>query len=80
MSEELEVGGMIRFHRKIARLSREGLAKLAGVGKTVVFDIEQGKKSVKFSTLLKLLTALNIHIQLNGPLMHLFRKERDEKS
>ena len=31
------------FHRKEAGLSREQLAMLAGVGKTVIYDFEKGK-------------------------------------
>ena len=65
---------MVRFHRKIARLSQLELAKLAGVGKTVIFDVEQGKETIKLATLMKILEALNIRIKFNGPLMDLFDK------
>lgn len=80
MTEIWQIGEMIRFHRKMAKLSQLELAKLSGVGKTAVFDIEQGKETVKLSTLTKLLRALNITLKFNGPLMALFEKERDEKS
>ena len=73
------IGRMIRFHRKKAKLSQAELAKLSGVGKTVVFDVEHGKKTVRLSTLIKMLYTLNISICFNGPLMNLFRKY-DEKS
>ena len=66
------VGKIIRFHRKQADLSREGLAKVAGVGKTVVFDVENGKLSVRFETLVKLLKALNIRLYFESPLMEQF--------
>ena len=79
MLETREIGRMVRFHRKKAKLSQIDLAKLSGVGKTVVFDIEQGKESIRLSTLMKILNTLNIRIDFSGPLMNLFRKE-DEKS
>ncbi len=42
---------VIRQHRKIAGLSQLQLAELAGVGKTVVFDLEKGKETVQLDTL-----------------------------
>lgn len=39
------------FHRKKSGLNRVELALLAGVGKTVVFDIEHGKKQSKWKRL-----------------------------
>lgn len=75
---ELHIGEMIRFHRKKAGLTQASLGKLAGLGKTVVFDVEQGKLSVKLSTVLKLLHVLNISIEFKGPLMKLFKESDDE--
>lgn len=69
---------MIRFHRKKAKLTQLQLATLADVGKTAVFDIEKGKKTVQLDTLLAVLNVLNIQIQFEGPLIHLF--EAHEKS
>lgn len=68
------IGKIIRFHRKQAGLSQEELATVAGVGKTVVFDIEKGKASIRFSTLNKLLEALNIQIKFESQLMRLFNE------
>ena len=59
----------IHSHRKKSGLSQEELAKLAGVGKTVVFDIEKGKQTVQINTLLKIFSVLNIQIQLKSPLL-----------
>lgn len=56
-------------------LSQSQLAKLAGVGKTVIFDIEHGKQSVQFDTLKKVLVALNIKIVLQSPVLE--RRERE---
>ena len=66
------VGDIVKFHRKKAGLNQKGLAELAGVGKTVVFDIEKGKETVKYRTLNSVLKVLNIKIELNSPLMDLF--------
>jgi transcriptional regulator with XRE-family HTH domain len=64
-----ELGKIILFHRVKSRLSRDELAKIAGVGKTVIFDIEHGKMTVKLSTLQKILEVLNISIVLKSPYM-----------
>ena len=74
-----KIARMVRFHRKKAKMTQLELAKLCGVGKTVVFDIEKGKKTVRLATLLSVLYVLNITIEFRGPLMHRF-EESDEKS
>jgi HTH-type transcriptional regulator/antitoxin HipB len=58
----------VRDSRKLAGLTQLALAKLAGVGKTAVFDIEKGKETVQLNTLLKVLAVLNIQIKLETPL------------
>jgi HTH-type transcriptional regulator / antitoxin HipB len=60
-------------HRRLAGLSQAGLAKLAGVGKTVVFDLEHGKQSIRYDTLGKILSVLNITITFDSPLMERLR-------
>ena len=70
-----QIGRIVRFHRKKARLTQEGLAKFAEVGKTAVFDVEKGKPTVRLATLVRILHILNIKIQFSGPLMHLFERE-----
>lgn len=67
---------MILFHRRKSGLSREGCARLAGVGKTVIYDMEHGKASVQLDTVLKVLHVLNIKIEFSSPLMHLFESEK----
>ena len=71
---------IIRLHRKAARLSRIELAELAGVGKTVIYDIEKGKVSVQLDTLAKILKVLNITLVLKSPLMDNLTKHVNEKS
>lgn len=71
----LEIAKMVRFHRKKSGLSQAELGLHAGVGKTVIFDIEHGKLSVRLNTLLKVLHVLNIKIEFHSPLMSLFLGE-----
>lgn len=63
------IGQIILAHRKAGGISRETCARLAGVGKTAIYDIEHGKESIQLSTLLKVLYVLNISIRLDSPIM-----------
>lgn len=69
------IGDVVRYHRKRARLSRVALATVAGVGKTVIYDIERGKDTVQLRSVLKVLSALNISIELTSPLMDTYLRE-----
>ena len=69
MSKPEELARIVRMHRKAAQLTQLQLAELSGVGKTVVFDIEKGKETVKLHTLRKILKVLNIEIKLTSPLL-----------
>jgi HTH-type transcriptional regulator / antitoxin HipB len=64
-----EIGLLVKTHRRASGLSQLSLANLSGVGKTSVFDIEKGKPSVQLDTLLKVLQALNIKLELKSPLI-----------
>lgn len=64
-----KISDIILFHRKKSGLSRNQLADLAGVGKTIIYDIEKGKETIRFSSLQKVLKALNIKITFTSPLM-----------
>jgi HTH-type transcriptional regulator/antitoxin HipB len=66
---------IVLFHRKESGLTRNQLADLAGVGKTVIYDIEKGKETIQFSTLQKVLKALNIKIIFTSPLMEVFNEK-----
>ncbi len=56
-------------------MSQQELAKLAGIGKTAVFDLEKGKESIQLDTLWKVLQVLNITVKLESPLMEKYAKE-----
>jgi HTH-type transcriptional regulator/antitoxin HipB len=79
MAQSQELKEVIRMHRKAAKLSRVKLAELAGVGKTVIYDIEKGKDSVQLDTLRKILKVLNIKIVLTSPLMENLQTTANEK-
>jgi len=72
----IEIGKIIKYHRKISGLSRIECARLAGIGKTAIYDIEHGKDTVQFKTLFKLLVVLNIRIDLQSPLMKKYTNEK----
>lgn len=63
-----DIAEIVRYCRKQSGLSQQELAKLAGVGKTSVFDIEKGKNSVRLITLMNVFDVLNIRLQLLPPI------------
>lgn len=65
--ETSEIGVIVKYHRKQSKLSRQELANLAGVGKTVIYDIEKGKETIQLKSLLKVLEVLNIRLKLDTP-------------
>ena len=78
MSRPEELASIVKMHRKAANLTQLELAELAGVGKTVVFDIEKGKETVKLPTLRKILKVLNIEMQLTSPLLNTHKNENEK--
>jgi y4mF family transcriptional regulator len=58
---------IVRQHRKRSGLSQRELAELAGVGMSSVYEIERGKATVRYETLLKVCSVLNISITFTGP-------------
>lgn len=69
-----DIAIIIKFHRKKAGLSRNALAELAGVGKTAVFDIENGKATVQMDTFQKILNVLNIQCRFESAFMNEFNQ------
>lgn len=62
-----DIATTVRYFRKQSGLTQLQLAELAGVGKTVVFDIERGKATVRLNSLLKVWGVLNIQLKLETP-------------
>ncbi len=74
------IGKIILFHRRKSGLSRIKLAEISGISKTVIYDIEHGKPSVQFNSIIKVLQTLNIKIKFESPLMKTFEEIENEKS
>ena len=72
-----DIGDIVKYHRKKAGLNQKALADIAGIGKTAVFDIEKGKKTVQFKSIGSVLKALNINILFDSPLMDKYNKEHE---
>jgi HTH-type transcriptional regulator / antitoxin HipB len=72
---DYKMSEIVVFHRKKSGLTRKQLADLAGVGKTVIYDIEKGKETIRFSTLQKVLQTLNIKITFTSPLMEVLNEK-----
>lgn len=75
MDKNQDLASIVRYHRIKAGLSQVELSKLAGVGKTAIFDLEKGKKTIQLDTLAKILKALNISMRFESPLMQAFERE-----
>ena len=71
---------VIKYHRKKSGLSQKELADLAGVGKTVIFDLEKGKETVQWSTVSKIFSVLNVNIRFESSLLTQKEFTFDEKS
>jgi y4mF family transcriptional regulator len=80
MVQSQELAVVIKMHRKAAGLSRAQLAEMSGVGKTVIYDIENGKVTIQLDTLRKILKVLNIKFELTSPLMNNLQISGNEKS
>jgi HTH-type transcriptional regulator/antitoxin HipB len=66
---------IILFHRKQSGLTQHELAELAGVGKNMIYELENRKQSVRLENLLKVLQVLNIELDFQSPLREAFLKE-----
>ncbi|MDR3442638.1 MAG: helix-turn-helix transcriptional regulator [Legionella sp.] len=62
-----DIAQMVKYYRKQSGLSQRDFAKIAGIGKTALFDIEKGKETVQLNTLLKVLDVLNIKMKFETP-------------
>ncbi len=73
----IRIGEIVRSHRKISGLSRKACARLAGVGKTAIYDVEHGKATFLIAPLLKILLVMNIQIKFQSPFV---KQLEDENS
>lgn len=72
-----EIPELVHMHRKKSALSQAALAELAGVGKTVIFDVEHGKMTIQLDTLLRIFDALNIEMRLFSPLLQAMKETQE---
>lgn len=63
------LGALIRDERKKQGLTQIELGKMTGLGQTTLSLIEKGKPSVQFQTIMVLLSALKLNLQI-GPKEH----------
>ncbi len=72
---ETQLANIILFHRKRSGLTQLELAEMSGVGKNMVYELENGKQSVQLDNLLRILRVLNIELTFKSPLRESFLKE-----
>ena len=58
----MNIAELIKMQRKAAGLSRNQLAEFAGVGKTLIYDLEHQDTNIRLDGLLKVLKVLNIQL------------------
>jgi transcriptional regulator with XRE-family HTH domain len=58
MDVKVEYGKKVREIRKREEVSQESLADLAGLDRTYISDIENGKRNVSIETIFKIASAL----------------------
>lgn len=75
-----KLADIISFHRKRSGLSQKNVAQLAGVGKNMVYELENGKLSVRLENLLKVLQVLNIKLDFQSPLREAFLNENADEN
>jgi len=63
------IAEVIEFHRKKANLTQGELSNLSGVGKTVIWKVENGHRGVQWANLEKLFHVLNIGIEWRSPIL-----------
>ena len=80
ISEIAELGRIVRYHRKRARLSRAALSELAGIGTTVIYELEHGKSTVQFNVVQSILRTLNLRLLVDGPLLDEYIGRSNETS
>jgi HTH-type transcriptional regulator/antitoxin HipB len=60
------VGPVVRSARRERGLSQEALALASGTGRRFIHDLEQGKSTVRLSSLLDVLAALDLRVEIRA--------------
>jgi y4mF family transcriptional regulator len=58
------LGDAVRSRRNKLGMSQQEVATLAGTGRRFVSDLERGKETVRLSNALRVLSALDLHLEL----------------
>lgn len=61
-----EVANAVRTRRRALGLTQIGLAQLAGVGADFVYDVEQGKPTLRLDKLLDVLEVLGLQLRIES--------------
>lgn len=59
-----QIGSQIQRYRKLAELSQSELAELVGLRQATISNIESGNAATRIDTVLAILAALDLEIQL----------------
>ena len=62
MSIKIKVGQRIKTLRNQLGISQEALANKAGIDRTYVTDVENGRRNIAIENLEKLIAALNVSV------------------
>jgi transcriptional regulator with XRE-family HTH domain len=60
------LGKMIRENREKKNISQQELADFAGVSRAVIVDLENAKRDMKFSNVLKVVQASSLQLNLSN--------------
>jgi HTH-type transcriptional regulator/antitoxin HipB len=58
------LGDAVRARRNKLGMSQQEVASLAGTGRRFVSDLERGKETARLSNALRVLSALDLHLEL----------------
>ena len=72
-----ELGDLVSYHRKRARLTQVELAGLAGVSRSVVQDLEAGKGRTIWLHVERILRTLNLELEPIGPLVEQWLQSKE---
>ena len=74
-----EIGSLIQFHRRRARLTQIELAEHSGVSRSVVQELESGKGRTTWKHIESVLGVLNLRLEPSGPLVEEWRRSMDHE-
>jgi len=61
----IELGRIVRKHRRAQALRQAELASIAGVGVRFISDLENGKQSLELGRVIKVLETIGLHLDVH---------------